>query len=189
MEGMILQASKHPDLLIFANEQHLACGRGALIKIFSSSSEALSATSYEYCYVNEAVTRDIGSARINTLMHSYIPGREYLLLYGISMAGSGSKTDYDTVFSGCIMKSVTCAANAEIVAHPVKVMEHPGSLTGTCLRGVCTATALKWCFKCKDAKYCSRECQEMDWLSHKQNCEEAAKCRKAGRLMMRRMLS
>ena len=31
-------------------------------------------------------------------------------------------------------------------------------------------TSLKYCAKCKEAEYCSRECQKGDWKRHKQFC-------------------
>jgi hypothetical protein len=31
-------------------------------------------------------------------------------------------------------------------------------------------TSLKYCAKCKEAEYCSRECQKDDWKRHKQFC-------------------
>lgn len=34
--------------------------------------------------------------------------------------------------------------------------------------------SLKWCTKCKQALYCSRECQRTDWPSHKQLCVSKA---------------
>jgi hypothetical protein len=185
MESMIAQAAKHPELMTFANEQFQLYGRGALIKVFSSSSEALSATSYNYTYVNEAVIRDIGVERINQLAHAYIPGQEYLLLYGITVTESTAATEYNTVFNGCIMKST--ATLSALVEHPALVLEHPAPW-GSCLRGDCTEKSAKWCSKCKDAKYCSSECQQMDWPSHSLNCEEAARCKKTAKLMMKRML-
>lgn len=31
------------------------------------------------------------------------------------------------------------------------------------------------CGKCKDSRYCSKECQSKDWKNHKNNCKEAPK--------------
>jgi hypothetical protein len=88
--------------------------------------------------------------------------------------------------SVAVLHSVERALSA-LVEHPALVLEHPAPW-GSCLRGDCTEKSAKWCSKCKDAKYCSSECQQMDWPSHSLNCEEAARCKKTAKLMMKRML-
>ena len=41
-----------------------------------------------------------------------------------------------------------------------------------CNNNECKATAnLKLCSKCKNVRYCSVDCQRIDWINHKQQCK------------------
>ncbi|KIJ28442.1 hypothetical protein M422DRAFT_270310 [Sphaerobolus stellatus SS14] len=44
---------------------------------------------------------------------------------------------------------------------------------GTCLKPTTTpGERFRRCAECKNAKYCSRECQKKDWPRHRQECNE-----------------
>eukprot|EP00899_Mesostigma_viride_P002215 jgi/Mesvir1/11995/Mv00301-RA.1 len=40
-----------------------------------------------------------------------------------------------------------------------------------------TGPHLKWCRGCRDARYCSEECQRADWSRHKDRCERLRQAR------------
>ena len=47
----------------------------------------------------------------------------------------------------------------------------PENMEHACQRCHKSGEKLMFCGKCKNARYCDRECQRIDWKSHKENCE------------------
>ena len=91
-------------------------------------------------------------------------------------------------FTTCIVDNVSCtcgggcedaalAYRRKMTTDMIKELEHPEDGTSPCF------TAAKWCLncgqtdnisccaRCKQASYCSRKCQKMDWPRHKVDCQ------------------
>lgn len=54
---------------------------------------------------------------------------------------------------------------------PAEKLSATYPLLEQCFRAGCTAPAKSWCANCKNRRYCSPECQKLEWTKHKPICK------------------
>jgi hypothetical protein len=59
-----------------------------------------------------------------------------------------------------------------VISHMIKLFKGP-KIGHCCFNDACNNEATKTCTQCREASYCSVECQRKDWPLHKSNCKKS----------------
>lgn len=171
-------------LLQYATAEAKKRGRGALYAPFDSITHLLDGQrkNIEWTYVPQDLVAKFDYADAANMVASYDPETAFVLVLSVNMRCKPQPDVDNAVFLSQTVKvhnSMALGAEGAIATEQDLTLRH-------CNAENCAATAnLKVCLSCRDARYCSKQCQTAHWSAHKPLCKALRAVRTACRQAMK----
>lgn len=172
-EKVMALSSTNERLLEVARAAYAEKGRGAMVTVFKSFTHLIATPSRTVTiFVPECDLATFAYARSRLFVQSYNPQTHFVHLISVNVDGENT-----------VQKAYIVTPDPERTAtpadHTLDVMRTTDRFADmkTCCNVTCTADGIKRCGRCRDAYYCSPECQKNDWLAHRRVCRKVAAAR------------
>jgi hypothetical protein len=164
-------------------------GRGMMSFIFNSITSAKRVlneldksitTTLPFLWVNKEQYETTGEQSVLQMMKDYNPDTSVVVQIAV-LIGNGrelnpSSPNNDTWYKELIVSVEECTPIMRVKTREIQgiqVVQQMGHICTHCA-SIVLSNKKPVCGRCKDAKYCNRDCQKQDWVRHKHECTEVA---------------
>lgn len=175
MEGFSLQNQRGRGAMLFTVNSITSAKR--LLEALDDDAGTPLQLSYKWVSKTD-YQRSGGEQYLIDMMDKYDPDKSVVVTIGILVSNgralNPSSRSNDTWFKDGVVTAENCNRSRKVIpTEETTVVGQVKQLGHICT--VCSTISRRFvCSKCKDAKYCSKDCQKADWKVHKQECADTA---------------